>query len=302
MAETGPYRQVVVDGHPMRRVRPAFFARRELSVRYGTLSPTQTLDVYLPDGPSPYPVIVSIHGGAFAFGDSRGPDCVAALNGLARGYAVVSVNYRLSGEAPFPADVEDVKAAIRWTRANAPAYGFDPARVAAWGGSAGGCLAALCAASGDAPAFAPKASGHTGVSDRVQAAVDWYGPINFLTMDAQFAEIGLDGQRHSVPDSFESRLLGRPITDAPDLVARHNPETYVAPDCPPILIQHGTADEVIPYLQSVAFARHVEAVAGPGRATLELLPGAGHADDRFHADANIARVLDFLDRHIGAPA
>ena len=113
-------------------------------VAYAAKSPAQKLDIYLPSGGTkPYPVIVTVHGGAFSMGDKADGQQTPMLAALDRGYVVVSVNYRLSAEATYPAAVQDVKAAIRFLRANAAEYGLDPGRIAAWGDSAGGYLAAM---------------------------------------------------------------------------------------------------------------------------------------------------------------
>ena len=108
--------------------------RKWLDIAYASLSPAQKLDIYLPDeGDGPFPVIVSVHGGAFKFGDKADGQLTPMLEGLKRGYAVVSINYRMSGEALFPKNIHDVKAAIRWVRANAKQYSFNPVAVdACW--------------------------------------------------------------------------------------------------------------------------------------------------------------------------
>ena len=122
----------------------SIYKRKWLDVPYAHQSPNQRLDIYLPDeGEGPFPVIAVIHGGAFMMGDKRDVQQLPMLEGLKRGYAVVCIEYRLSGEAIFPAQIFDCKAAIRFIRANAHKYGFDPRRIAAWGGSAGGHLSSL---------------------------------------------------------------------------------------------------------------------------------------------------------------
>jgi acetyl esterase/lipase len=118
--------------------------RKWLDMAYASRSPAQKLDIYLPpQGEGPYPVILDIHGGEFAHGDKRDMKVLNALKGLDRGFAVVGVNYRLSGEAIFPAALQDIKAAIRWLRANASAFQLDAAHIGAFGGSSGGNLAAM---------------------------------------------------------------------------------------------------------------------------------------------------------------
>jgi acetyl esterase/lipase len=288
----------VAEGRIIQKINVDYYTRKCLDVPYAHISPTQTLDIFLPEGDGPFPVILAIHGGGFAFGDSRGPDCVSALHGLKRNYAIVSVNYRLSGEATFPADVEDVKAAIRFIRANAAKYSLNPDKIATWGGSAGGTLSAMCATSGDVAEFKNPLLGNEEVSDKVQAAIDWYGPINFLTMDQQFKEIGIAGLIHNSANSFESKLMGQQITLIPELVAKHNPEMYITADCPPIFIQHGSIDDVIPRIQSINFAAKLEDILGPDKVFLEILEDAGHGGEKFDTPENINKVLDFLDKHL----
>jgi acetyl esterase/lipase len=286
-------------GGAMATVDTSAIKTKWLDVPYAAVSAAQKLDIYLPNsGTGPFPVIVSIHGGAFKSGDKNGPELASALKGLDGGYAVVSLNYRLSGEAIWPAQVHDVKAAVRFVRANAAKYRLDPDRIAAWGSSAGGHLAALLGTSGGVKELQNDALGNAGVSDRVQAVVDMFGPINFLTMDEQFAAAGVAGQVHNTADSPESILMGKQLTLVPDLVKQANPETYIDANDPPFFIQHGTADVLIPSQQSVGFAAALQKVLGTNKVSLELLSGAGHAGAAFSTEANIAKVLAFLDAHL----
>lgn len=278
--------------------------RKMFDLAYAQQSPAQTLDLYWPaDGDGPFPVIVAIHGGAFMGGDKRDAQLTPALAALERGYAVASVNYRMSGEATFPALVYDVKAAVRWLRANAPRFLLDSARIAAWGGSAGGYLALMLGVSAGIPELEDPAQGNAGQPCTVQAVVDWFGPTDFLKMDEQLAESGLapaPAVAHSAANSPESLLLGRQITEIPDLVRRANPETYLHTGAPPFLIQHGDRDDTVPYQQSVNFAAKARAILGPGQVALELLPGARHADPAFATPDNLKKVLDFLDQTLRA--
>ena len=274
--------------------------RKMFDIAYADRSPAQRLDIYWPDvGNGPFPVIASIHGGAFMGGDKRDAQLTPMLAGLARGYAVVSINYRMSGEATFPALVHDVKAAIRWVRANAVRYLFDPGRIAVWGGSAGGYLALMAGVSAGAPELDDPALGHGKQSSSVQAVVDWFGPTDFLKMDEQLAASGLApaaAYAHSGANSPESLILGRTITEIPELVRAANPESYLHAGIPPLFIQHGNRDDVVPYQQSVNFAAMAHAIAGTAVVTLELLPGAGHADPAFATTQNVQKVLAFLDQ------
>jgi acetyl esterase/lipase len=218
---------------------------------------------------------------------------------LERGYAVVAVNYRLSGEARFPALVQDAKAAVRWVRANAGRYQLDADRIAAWGGSAGGYLAAMLGVSDRVPELEDLQLGNPAQPSHVQAVVIWYGPTNFLKMDEQLAESGLlapEGMRHNDPYSPEALLLGRRITIMPARVKAANPETYVHENAAPIFIQHGTRDSVVPVQQSIGLAEKLTKAIGPRNVRLELLEGAEHADPRFETPENVSKVLDFLDQ------
>jgi acetyl esterase/lipase len=276
--------------------------RKFLAISYAGLSPAQKLDIYLPDeGAGPFPVIVYIHGGAFMGGDKADVQVLPSLEGLKRGYAVVSINYRLSGEARFPALVHDAKAAIRWIRANAQIYHFDRSRIAAWGGSAGAYLALMLGTSAGVDRLEDLNMGNPDQPSTVQAVVSWFGPSDFLKMDEQLEESGLrplPGTEHSGANSPESLLLGHKITEIPEQVRAANPLTYIQPKAPPFLIQHGTRDAVVPVQQSIALAAKLRAVLGNRMVTLQLIEGAEHGDPRFETPENVDKVLDFLDKHL----
>jgi acetyl esterase/lipase len=276
--------------------------RKFLDVPYAALSPAQKLDIYLPDeSEGPFPVILSIHGGAFMGCDKSDAQVTPALEGLERGYAVVAVNYRLSWEAIFPALVQDAKAAVRWVRANASKYHFDPERIAAWGGSAGGYQSSMLGTSAGIPELEDLSLGNPDQPCSVQAVVSWYGPTNFLKMDEFLTASGMlppPGFRHSEPNSPESLLLGQLITEIPDKVKAANPETYLRHDAPPFLLQHGVKDPVVPVQHSIEFAAKIEQVCGAGRVELDLIEGAEHADPKFETPENVKRVLDFLDKQL----
>jgi acetyl esterase/lipase len=246
----------------------------------------------------PFPVIVQIHGGAFKSGDKADGQVNASLEGVKRGYAIVSINYRLSGEAIFPAQIQDVKAAIRFIRANAKQYNLNPNKIAVWGGSAGGHLAAMAGTTGDMTEFDDANLGNTGVSSRVQAVVDWFGPIQFDKMDAQFRASGKGQPSHDDPTSPESVLLGKAVQQAPELVKRASPATYISPSDPPFFIQHGTADPLVPTQQSIDFAAQLEKILSKSNLTLMLLDGAGHGGTQFSTAANLEKVFAFLDRYL----
>ena len=156
----------------------------------------QKLDLYVPEkADGPLPVIVWVHPGAWMFG---GKEECPAIPFLSKGYAVASINHRYSRQSPFPAQIEDCKAAIRWLRANAKTYNLDTERFGVWGASSGGHLSALLGTSGDVKDL-EGTQGETDPSSRVQAVVDWFGPTDVAKM----------GGMHDNTDSPESTPPGR---------------------------------------------------------------------------------------------
>ncbi len=267
-----------------------------LDLRYAAVSGAQKLDIYLPrNGRGPFPVILQIHGGAFFEGDKGDRQLSPVLSALGRGYAVAAMNYRLSGEAHFPAAIQDVKAAIRWVRAHAREYSLDATRMATWGDSAGAHLAVLAAVSAGVRSLSDESLGNPGVPETVQAVVGWYGPYDFASMDQQFKASGKGPEIHGGPRSAESLYLGAPASQARDLGARANPASYLSSTCPPMLLQAGTNDSIVPVEQTIDLADAAARVLGPEKVTLKLIEGAGHADQAFESSQNLAFVLDWLD-------
>ena len=251
------------------------------------------LDLYVPNGTgAPTPLIVWIHGGAWQSGDKQlGPNSFP-LRYARSGYAVASINYRLSDEAIFPAQIHDAKGAVRWLRANAAQYNLDVTKVGAWGLSAGGHLASMLGTSGDVPDLEGNVGGNLQHSSRVQAVVDWFGPTDFLVTDAQETAQGCSSSPdHDSPDSGESRLVGCAIQTCPAAVRRANPMTYLTRDDPPFFIEHGTADCTIPFAQSQIFQTLLQSIGHDS--TLTLLQNAGHGTPQFVSEVNLARVDAF---------
>ena len=273
--------------------------RKWLDLPYANLSPSQQLDIYLPDvGDGPFPVILYIHGGAFAIGDKRDIHVLAFLKGIEYSFSVVSINYRMSGEAIFPTGLQDVKAAIRWVRANGKKYQLDGNRIAAWGCSSGANYAAMICLTDRVTEFDDLSLGNPEYPCNVQAAVDWFGPTDFLKMDEQLKENGFGLADHGEADSPESRYLGAKISDVPLKVELANPMTYVHEHMPPLLIQHGRLDDLVPVQQSMIFVDKLEKYVSPDRFEFDIIEGAGHADPLFETEENMERVFSFLDRHL----
>jgi acetyl esterase/lipase len=273
--------------------------RKWLDIPYASLSPAQQLDIYLPEqGEGPFPVIVHIHGGGFEIGDKRDVHLIPYLKALPRGYAVASVNYRLSGEAIFPAGLQDIKAAIRWLRAHSGTYHLNGDRFAACGGSAGGNLAAMISLTANVSEFDDARLGNLEFPCNVQAAVDMFGPTDFQKMDAQLNENGFGPGDHGEADSPEARYLGGRIGDVPLKVELANPMTYIHAHMPPLLIQHGNLDTMVPLQQSVMFVEKLEKYVSHDRFEFDIIKGAGHGDPLFETDENMERVFSFLDRYL----
>jgi acetyl esterase/lipase len=206
------------------------------------------LDLYLPAETEPAPVAVFLHGGGWRAGTrhTAGPAYAgtAPFERLAQaGVAVASVDYRLSGEAPWPAQLHDAKAAVRWLRARAGELGVDPDRIAAWGESAGGHLAELLGLTWQDPALEGDV-GVTGPSSAVSAVVAWYAPSDLRALATDHGADPLD------PATREAQLLGAPAPEVPDKAAEASPISHVSPDAPPFLLLHGAADRDVPCVQS----------------------------------------------------
>ncbi len=245
------------------------------------------LDLYLPEhAPKPMPVIVFIHGGAWRAGDkTRCP----ALPLTEKGFAAVSVNYRLTDKATFPAQIFDCKGAIRWVRANARKYRFDPERIGVWGSSAGGHLVALLGTSGGVRELEGDVGGNLEYSSRVQAVVDFCGPSSFLLEDLK----GLEGTAEGKTPDAVAALLGGTVQQKPELARLASPVAHVTPDDPPFLIAHGEKDNVVPVQQ----ARILKAALDKAgvEAILLIDPAAGHG---IGTPDILKKTMQFLESHL----
>lgn len=247
------------------------------------------LDLFLPtQSGAPLPLIIWVHGGAWQAGDKE--NCPLLRSGyLEKGYAVASINYRLSQHAVFPAQIEDCKAAIRWLRAHAKEYGLDPSRFGAWGSSAGGHLVALLGTSGDVADF--DVGAHLDQTSRVQAVCDYYGPTDFIALAKS-----RDANRPATSLSPESLLIGGFVLDHPEKVSRANPITYLTPDDPPFLIIHGDADFVVPHTQSILLFEAMKKTGLDVR--FHTILGAAHGGPGFSSPETEALVADFFDSRL----
>jgi acetyl esterase/lipase len=240
----------------------------------------QKLDLYLPAKGTNLPLVVWIHGGGWTEGSKEKPP---GLGFLRHGFALASINYRLSQDAIFPAQLIDCKAAIRWLRAHAAENAIDPDHIGVWGASAGGHLVALLGTTGDVKEF--DLGDNAGVSSRVQAVCDWFGPTD-LTSD-----LGAD-----TPDSPIVRLLGGSISNNVEKAQHASPMHYITKEDPPFLIMHGEKDPVVPLAQSQTFA---DALKKAGvHVTMHVVPGAGHGGPEFSTQEERERLFVFFLKNL----
>ena len=241
------------------------------------------------------PAIIYVHGGGWSGGAKE--SYIPAISALARrGYFCTTIAYRLSGEATWPAQIEDCKCAIRWMRAHAKEYSVDPNRIGVWGDSAGGHLVALLGTSGDARMLEGK-GGWPEYSSRVNAVCDWYGPVDFLWYYENAKDNPLLSGIFKDGNDVLSQLLGGPFWERPGLCRQASPLSYVSKDDPPFLIMQGDKDPLVPMIHSQMLN---DALTKAGvDSTLIIMKGAGHG---FPGAEPLNKVADFFDKHLGKPS
>ncbi len=270
------------------------------AVSYASNSDAQVMDIYLPENATGSdPVIVVVHGGGFKFGDQTMDIIQPVIEaGVANGYVVASVDYRKSGEATFPGALADVKAAVRYLKANAELYGIDPEQVVIWGESAGAYLSLMTALTPEVESLNGDVTDNLEYSSSVTALVDFYGPVEFYTMDDEYAALGIEGTTYSSDSSFESAYVGQAIGEDEEYTYTTWWYTYVdqLPDDFTLSawIQVGDSDTSVPYTQSQNFAAKLAEVIGEDSVTFGIIEGAEHEDDLFYTDDNLAQVFAFL--------
>ena len=248
----------------------------------------QKLDLFIPPDVAPSaPLLVWIHGGAWKEGSKE--NC-PAVGMCGKGWVVASLNYRFSQHAVFPAQIEDCKAAIRFLRAGAKDFHIDPKRVAVWGASAGGHLAALLGVTGKIRDF--DVGQNLEQSSAVSCVVDWFGPTDFLNWG--------DGSaiRAENKDDVIAKLFGGPVSEKRDLAKRGSPISWVGPGSAPTLIMHGDKDPLVPLQQSESFAGALKSAGVP--CVLKVYPGQGHGGPRFTDDEARALMVEFVEKHTPA--
>jgi acetyl esterase/lipase len=245
------------------------------------------LDLARPaEGSGPFPAALVIHGGGWRQGNKR--DTLGMVGELAkRGYVAASPQYRFSPKDTFPAQVHDVKAAVRWLKAHAKEYKVDPDRVGAVGFSAGGHLAMMLGLTG--PADGLEGGSADGAPDtKVRAVVNFFGPSDLSAKD--FPEFSR---------SLINDFLGGPPEERPEVTARASPLTFASKGDAPVLTFQGTKDPLLPYTQATRLVDALTAAGVPGR--VELILGAGHGFGGDDLKRTLAETYDFLDQHLKTP-
>ena len=270
---------------------------------YGSNHEDQVCDIYLPERTTLTPVIVLVHGGGFKFGDQGMAVIMPVIErAVAEGYAVVSVDYRKSGDATFPAAVADVKAAVRFVREKAEMFDFDTEKIIIWGESAGAYLAAMTALTPEVDMLNGDVADHGDYSSEVAALVDFYGPIEFYTLQEEAESLGMNASFNG-ENSFESAFLGQALDVDKDKTYETYWETY-ADQLPgdfklSAWIQVGNADARVPYTQSENFAERLATVIGEENVKFGIIEGADHEDDLFYTEENLGDVFEYLNTVLG---
>lgn len=245
------------------------------------------LDLYIPEkAKNPY-LIIWVHGGAWHSGSKDNPPSEF----LKLGYALASVDYRLSVEKPFPAMIYDIKAAVRFLRANAGKYGYQDRNIIIAGSSAGGHLAALVGTTNNNQDLEGALGNHLNASSSVQLILDFYGPTNFKTILSQSTPHGIKVRAPAL-----ALLLGKPVEKVPELAELASPVFHVDATDPPIFIAHGDQDIQVPVNQSLELNAKYKKLGLV--VDLEIVPRAGHSSKQVFTPELIEQVDKFIKRNL----
>ena len=269
--------------------------RKFLNCPYGE-HPKQALDIYLPnEGDGPFPIVFFAHGGAWQRGYKDDAQVLPFMGGLARGYAVISLGYRLVPEVRYPDNMFDIKAALRWIARNAETYLLDPERTALCGASAGAHLVMMAAFTQGQAVFGDLPSAP---ACRILAMVQQFGPTDFSKIHAHFDESGYP--RIPVPGapSTVDAMIGARAEEIRNFLRFYNPIDNVHPGVPPMLLLHGRRDPMIPYQQAVELHKKINAVAGEGKAELIISEEFLHADMGYAAPEYVDRIFEFIGKYL----
>ena len=278
--------------------------KREMNIHYGP-SDSQLFDIYWPEGDGPFPVIINLHAGGFSGGSAKDFTLPPMFRALDHGYALVSMDYRLSGEAHWPACVYDVKAGVRYLRAHAEELNIDPNKIISWGYSAGAYLSGMLAVTGDEEMFNDEKLGNMEYSSRVQAAIVGSGPCGDWSFEDVYSDALAERTGtpvlfpHLAPNSVESFQFGIPLPVIPELLRLADPKVWLTKDCPPVLLFHGDEDPIVPFEFAQQFHEKLVKTIGEENTGLIVGPGKHHCDDPWFQDEERYEIaFDFLKAHL----
>jgi len=275
------------------------FKTTYMDIPYAKEHELQKLDILIPnEGEGPFPLVVYIHGGGWCFGDKRNIHTISALQLAFEGYAVASINYRLSGVAKWPAQIYDCKAAIRFLRANAKKYNLLTEKIGVIGNSAGGHLTAMLATTGGVKEVEDLTMGNDEYSSNIQAAAIWFGMFDFTSVEKQNIELYDSDEGYIDGKPMMDMLFGFDIESNMQILKDASPINYIHKNMIPMLLQHGTSDSQVPYLQSIDFMKKYIKISGDKNIHIDLLEGATHGDEAFRVDENLVKVIKFMDENI----
>ena len=290
-ADNSPPKKKFVDNIP-----PGVTVQSNLEYVSGGGAP-QSLDLYLPPANGGMaPVVVFVHGGGWR-GGTKDDWHPSFHDLLTHGFAVANLNYRLSTQVPWPAQIDDCKSAVRWVRKHAGDYHLDPDHIGIWGHSAGGHLTALMGVSNNVAAL-EGAEGVTGVSSAVQAACDWSGPVDLALFSRQVPPL----YPHAA--DLVIQLMGGADKATPENMAQASPITYVSASSVPFLIMHGEKDNIVSQEQPRLLDDALKKVGV--ESTLIIVPGSDHGivphgSQMANPPDVYTPVTAFFEKHLKAP-
>lgn len=274
-------------------------SEKYLDIPYADLNENQIMDLYLPKVTGEkFPLIIYIHEGAFIFGSKRDRRMETLFEALNQGFAIASIEYRKADQATWPAPIYDVKAAIRFLRANAEKYHLDESRFAVWGMSAGAYYGAISAVTNGNPGFEDLTMGNAVYSSEIQAVVDLCGACSgFHDMDKAIRENGFGRANHDQSNSPESILMGNPLQEIPELCSMASPITYIGENTPPFFIMHCLTDPVVPVQQSKRLVEAIQCKAGEDKVTAIFTEAeADHEKPDYNTKEIVEQALAFLNK------
>lgn len=273
---------------------------KKLDIPYAEESKNQVLDLYYPqEGEGPFAVLLHIHGGGFGMGDKRDDHMDNYLKFLEKGIAVGSIEYRLSGEATFPAAVLDCREAVRFLRKHAEEYNILPDKIAVIGGSAGGNLSAMLGMNIPNGEFLGEEGKTFDTDCNVLFAIDQFGPIDFRNMDDQARANGVSFADHDEATSAESSYMGGPLPELSDeWLNKANPATYINENMAPLLVEHGCVDRLVPFMQSINLVNAIYQKLGHGKVEFVPIPTADHEGPEYSSDWNMDVLWSWMEKQL----